>query len=158
KGTLSGQLTWQPRAEGTWLETASGQLTLRVEDGIARSGVTAAGRPFPLLTVPALLSGMTSEEMRFKSLEAEFELRGGQAHTSNLHFDGDAEILMRGHAGLLAHDYDYEAWVLRGEERIPNSLRRLAATPRVAAAWMALRDLIGGDETERSRVVLHLRG
>jgi len=94
--------------------------------------------------VPALLSGMTSEEMRFRTLEAEFILRDGQAHTSNLHFDGDAEILMRGRTGLLAHDYDYEAWVLRGEERIPSSLRRLAATPRVAAAWMALRDLIGG--------------
>jgi uncharacterized protein YhdP len=158
KGTLSGQLKWQPRAEGTWLETASGQVTLRLEDGIARRAVSAAGRPFPLLTVPALLSGMTSDEMRFRSVEAEFELRDGEAHTSNLHFDGDAEILMRGRTGLIAHDYDYEAWVLRGEERIPNSLRRLAATPRVAAAWMALRDLIGGDATERSRVVLHLRG
>jgi uncharacterized protein YhdP len=157
-GTLSGQLTWQPRAEGAWLETASGQVTLHLQDGIARSSVPAAGRPFPLLTVPALLSGMTSEEMRFRTLEAEFVLRDGQAHTSNLHFDGDAEILMRGRTGLLAHDYDYEAWVLRGEERIPNSLRRLAATPRVAAAWMALRDLIGGDAAERSRVVLHLRG
>jgi uncharacterized protein YhdP len=65
---------------------------------------------------------------------------------------------MRGRTGLLTHEYDYEAWVLRGEERIPASLRRLAATPRVAAAWMALRELIGGDDVDRSHVVLHLRG
>jgi uncharacterized protein YhdP len=97
-------------------------------------------------------------ELRFKRLDAQFQLRDGQAFTSDLHFDGDAEILMRGRTGLLAHDYDHEAWVLRGEERIPASLRRLAATPRVAAAWMTLRNLIRGDAADRSRVVLHLRG
>jgi uncharacterized protein YhdP len=130
--------------------------------------VSASGHPFPLLTVPALLIGiarppgpeqaMPSGELRFKRLDAEFELRDGQAYTSDLHFDGDAEILMRGRTGLLTHDYDHEAWVLRGEERIPASLRRLAATPRVAAAWMALRELLGGEDTNRSHVVLHLRG
>jgi uncharacterized protein YhdP len=166
QGALSGQLTWQPHAD--WLETASGHINMRFDDGIVRSSVTASGHPFPLLTVPALLSGiarppspeptMSSGELRFKRLDAEFELRNGQAYTSDLHFDGDAEILMRGRTGLLAHDYDHEAWVLRGEERIPASLRRLAATPRVAAAWMALRELLGAEGTSRSHVVLHLRG
>ncbi|MEP7247482.1 MAG: AsmA-like C-terminal region-containing protein [Gammaproteobacteria bacterium] len=183
KGSLSGTITWQPLDAQPWLETATGQVSMRFDDGVARDvdnsrarGVddlaerAASGvelRPFPLLTVPALLSGIARPpansavpvgELRFKRLDAEFELRNGQAHTSDLHFDGDAEILVRGRAGLLARDYDYEAWVLRGEERIPASLRRLAATPRVAAAWMTLRDLIRGDAAERSRVVLHLRG
>ena len=101
---------------------------------------------------------MSPGELRFRSLDAEFELRDGQAYTSDLHFDGDAEILIHGRTGLLARDYDHEAWVLRGEERIPASLRRLGATPRVAAAWMALRDLVRGESPDRSRVVLHLRG
>jgi uncharacterized protein YhdP len=101
---------------------------------------------------------MTSGEMRFKSLDAEFDLKDGVAVTNNLHFDGDVEILMRGRTGLVTRDYDHEAWVLRGEERIPASLRRLAATPRVAAAWMALRELIRPDAADRSHVVLHLRG
>jgi uncharacterized protein YhdP len=129
--------------------------------------VSTPGRPFPLLSVPALLGaiasptgpeGLPSGELRFKRLDAQFELREGEAYTSDLHFDGDAEILMRGRTGLLTRDYDHEAWVLRGEERIPASLRRLAATPRVAAAWMALRELIGADGADRSHVVLHLRG
>jgi hypothetical protein len=60
--------------------------------------------------------------------------------------------------GLLAGDYDHEAWVLRGEERLPLSMRRLASAPRVAAAWLTLRELIGGDATSRSRIVLRLRG
>jgi uncharacterized protein YhdP len=37
-------------------------------------------------------------------------------------------------------------------------MRRLASTPRVAAAWLTLRELIGGDATSRSRIVLRLRG
>ncbi|HEU4627800.1 MAG TPA: AsmA-like C-terminal region-containing protein [Steroidobacteraceae bacterium] len=169
KGTLRGELAWAPREAGSWLETASGTVEMRFEDGIARGALGVPGQPFALLTVPALLSAMASpagpealpaDELRFKRLAAEFELRGGQAITSDLHFDGDAEILMRGRTDLLAHDYDYEAWVLRGEERIPASLRRLAATPRVAAAWMALRELLGrgGDDAEHSHVTLHLRG
>lgn len=167
RGSLSGQLTWQPRADRPWIETASGNLSMRFDDGIARRAVATSGHPFPLLTVPALLGGlarpptpegMPAGELRFKRLDAEFELRDGQAYTSDLHFDGDAEILMRGRIGLVTHDYDHEAWVLRGEERIPASLRRLAATPRVAAAWIALRELIRGDDANRSHVVLHLRG
>jgi uncharacterized protein YhdP len=165
-GTLTGQISWQPKPGSTWLETASGTVRMRLDDGIARTSVTAGGEPFPLLTVPALLTamsrpgaeGMSSGELRFRSLDAEFELRDGQAYTSDLHFDGEVEILVRGRTGLLARDYDHEAWVLRGEERIPVSLRRLAATPRVAAAWMALRNLVGADRADRSRVVLHLRG
>ncbi len=167
QGTLKGQLTWQPLATRPWIETASGHLTLRLDDGVAHSAVATAGHPFPLLTVPALLAGiatpsgpraMPAEELRFKRLDAEFDLRDGEAYTSDLHFDGDAEILMRGRTGLLARDYDHEAWVLRGEERIPASLRRLAATPRVAAAWMALRELLHGEVADRSHIVLHLRG
>jgi uncharacterized protein YhdP len=164
KGSLSGEVSWQPRAERPWLEAATGRLSMRFDDGVARNPDDTSGRPFPLLTVPALLSGIARPpavppgELRFKRLAAEFQLRDGQAFTSDLHFDGDAEILVRGRTGLLAHDYDHEAWVLRGEERIPASLRRLVATPRVAAAWMTLRELIRGDAADRSRVVLHLRG
>jgi uncharacterized protein YhdP len=166
EGLLSGQIEWQPRADHEWLENASGRVRLRLDDGYARAGVSTVGEPFPLLTVPALLSALArpapeavpSGDMHFTRLDADFDLRDGEAHTSNLHFDGDAEILMRGRTGLLARDYDYEAWVLRGEERIPASLRRLAPTPRVAAAWLALRELISGDSADRARVVLRLRG
>lgn len=165
-GVMSGEISWQPHTVRPWLETAAGHVSLRLDDGIVRTGVNSASEPFPLLTVPALLTAMSrpgpqavsTSEMRFRRLDAEFDIQDGDASTSNLHFDGDAEILVRGRTGLLARDYDHEAWILRGEERIPASLRRLAATPRVAAAWIALRELVGADSANRSRVVLHLRG
>ncbi|MFL6606138.1 MAG: YhdP family protein [Steroidobacteraceae bacterium] len=127
--------------------------------------------PFGLLAVPALVSGLdvpgaaaaplTKEqhELHFSRLEADFELHDGQATTSNLHFDGDAEILMRGRVGLVSRDYDQQVWVLRGEERLPAAVRRFGATPRVAAAWLSLRDLFAGSGAQdRSRAVLRLQG
>ena len=78
---------------------------------------------------------------------------------SDLHFDGDAEILMRGRIGLVSRDYDQKVWVLRGEERLPAAVRRFGATPRVAAAWLSLRDLFArGGAQDRSRAVLRLQG
>jgi uncharacterized protein YhdP len=179
RGALSGEIAWRPRQGASWLESATGTLSMRFEEGVARRPLAAAseaaipGRPLALLTVPALLNGIsrhgtagssalqTSPEwgdLKFRRFDGHFQIRDGQASTSDLHFDGDAEILVRGRMGLLAGDYDHEAWVLKGEERLPSSMRRLASTPRVAAAWLTLRELIGGDATSRSRIVLRMHG
>ena len=78
--------------------------------------------------------------------------------TKNLHFDGDAEILVRGRVGLTAGDYDVQAFVLRGEERLPPALRRLDPTPKMAALWLSLRDWLSGAGGERPTAALRLRG
>jgi uncharacterized protein YhdP len=184
KATVDGDLAWQVATErparespaGTTdrpaLATLAGRLNLRLEDGITRADRDPhpEGTPFALLLVPALVSGMdqgqgvvlpTSEPrgIRFSRLEGDFELRGGEAETSNLHFDGDAEILMRGRTGLVARDYDQQVWILRGEGRLPAAVRRLGPTPRVAAAWLSLRDLFaGGEQEDKARAALHLQG
>ena len=161
-GSLSGEISWSPNKEGPWLASATGTLSMSFEDGTAHQpDRSVSGRPFPLLAVPELLGGIASAGSRdigFKRLDATFALRDGQATTSDLHFDGDAEILLRGRVGLLARDYDYEAWVLRGEERIPASVRRLPSAPRVAAAWLSLRELVGVEGANRSRTMFRLRG
>jgi uncharacterized protein YhdP len=174
RGALSGEVAWQPRRDTPWLESATGTLSMRFEDGVAHRPVAArpdaaSWRPLALLTVPALLNGISrhdagpdtgseSGDLKFRRFDGHFQLHDGQATTSDLHFDGDVEILVRGRTGLLSGDYDHEAWVLKGEERLPQSVRRLASTPRVAAAWLTLRELIGGDSTSRSRIVLRMRG
>jgi uncharacterized protein YhdP len=146
------------------------------------------GTPFALLLVPALVSGIghlnaavqvsameqgdggaqgqgsplpVSEPhaLRFARLDGDFEFDSGEAVTSNLHFDGDAEILMRGRTGLLTRDYDQQVWILKGEGRLPAAVRRLDPTPRVAAAWLSLRDLFaGGGREESARAPFHLQG
>jgi uncharacterized protein YhdP len=186
--TLKGDLEWRPTVGDAWLASLHGTLGMRLADGalrsigrggdLAQSGPTAVpgqpmGQPrdkpmtgqlpsFGLLAVPALVAGLDAREqhdLHFVSLEADFEVRDGQASTSNLHFDGDAEILMRGRTGLASRDYDQQVWVLRGEERLPAAVRRFGASPRVAAAWLSLRDLFAGNSSEeRSSAVLRLQG
>jgi uncharacterized protein YhdP len=175
RALLEGDLEWQSRSDQPVLATLAGRLNMRLEDGTTRAdpGPDVEGRPFALLAVPALVSGMgqpmpqnaslqesAPRELHFSQLAADFELRGGDASTSNLHFDGDAEILMRGRTGLVAHDYDQQVWILRGEGRLPAAVRRLGPTPRVAAVWLSLRELFtGADRTDNGAgAALHLQG
>ncbi len=119
---------------------------------------------FALLAVPALVNGMASSgnegtsALKFARLEADFDLQDGEASTSDLHFDGDAEILMRGRTGLLARDYDQQVWILKGEERLPAPVRRFGPSPRVAAAWLTLREMFAGTNDVRARATLRLAG
>jgi uncharacterized protein YhdP len=173
--SLKGDVEWRPRAD--WVGSLHGTLSMRLTDGSLHASRRSAGtdvddtQPFGLLAVPALVSGLdvpgaaaaslTKEqrELHFARLEADFELRDGQATTSNLHFDGDAEILMRGRVGMVSRDYDQQVWVLRGEERLPAAVRRFGATPRVAAAWLSLRELFAGSGAQDpSQAVLRLQG
>jgi uncharacterized protein YhdP len=173
--SLSGDVEWRMAPEQSWLASLRGTLSMRLADGTVRGWQRPVGGddawPFALLAVPALVGGLDEpgsagvplergrHELRFARLEADFALRDGQATTSNLHFDGDAEILMRGRTGLIARDYDQQVWVLRGEDRLPAAVRRFGATPRVAAAWLSLRELFTGAEAQdRSRAALRLQG
>jgi uncharacterized protein YhdP len=154
---LEGELQWPQQAAAS-LATLDGRLHMQLEQGVTRAaGADWAGVPFALLAVPALTAGMSSG-LKFSRLTANFVLHDGQAMTSDLHFDGDAEILVRGRTGLLAHDYDEQAWILRGEERLPAAVRRFGPTPKVAAVWLSLRELFTGSAANRSRAALSLRG
>ena len=157
RAVASGELEW-PASPAATLADTKGQLHVELDDGLARSDTSAGtqGNPLGLLAVPGLLAGLGLPQLPFVRLSADFSLADGQAATSNLHLDGETEILMRGRIGLLAHDYDAQVWVLKGEERLPAAVRRLGPGPRVAALWMSLRELFAGADHERA--ALRLRG
>lgn len=161
---LGGALEWPAVSEGLpdtrpWLERARGNVSIALADGSVAAAPAQSGRVFPLLGLAQLTSG-THPAGRFARLTGEFEIAEGNAVTSNLHFDGDSEILMSGSLGLAAHDYDLRAVILSGAERLPDAVRRLSAraAPHVAAAWLALRDLWPGKEGARARPQLHVGG
>ena len=170
QASLEGDLQWQVKDDRPPLATLAGRLNMHLEDGMTRADPEPhpRGTPFPLLLVPALVNGMghpMSEQamsephaLRFARLDGDFEFAAGEAVTSNLHFDGDAEILMRGKTGLLARDYDQQVWILKGEGRLPAAVRRLGPTPRVAAAWLSLRDLFGSGSQGGAKAPFHLQG
>ncbi len=175
-GAVNGDVEWRPVADEPWLAGLRGTLSMRLTDGRLRADATdlaGPARPFALFAVPALMSGLDApggtavaarftkeqHELHFARLEADFELRDGQATTADLHFDGDAEILMRGRIGLVSRDYDQQVWGATWGGAAAAAVRRFGATPRVAAAWLSLRDLFaGGGTQDRSRAVLRLQG
>lgn len=165
RARLQGELEW-PQGAPAALASLSGHLHMQLEEGATRAqGLPGEGVPFALLVVPALLSGLEPEpagsaspELRFAQLTADFALRDGWASTANLHLDGDAEILVRGRVGLVGEDYDAEAFILRGEQRLPSAVRRLGPTPKVAALWLSLREWFAGTGSENARAGLRLRG
>jgi len=159
---LSGELEFAWPAEAP-LATLGGHLHMQLEDGSASARPGSAPR-FALLAVPALLAGLgpaagaPGGALHFDRLVADYQLSDGEASTMGLHFDGDAEILVRGRIGLERQDYDQQAWILHGEERLPAPVRRLSPTPRVAAAWLALRELFGAGASDPRGNALRLRG
>jgi uncharacterized protein YhdP len=166
--SLDGEVYWSATGAGAAaapLATLGGHLHMQLDDGTAFPLVAAgAGIPFGLLSVPALLAGLSPDNtdvapvpLRFARVTADYDLRDGNAETRDLHFDGDAEILLRGRVGLAAEDYDQQAWILRGEDRLPSAVRRLGPTPKVAAVWLSLRELFTGAGS-RQHDPLHLRG
>ncbi len=164
KASFSGDFEWEPGTDKPWLASARGRLSLKLADGTTREAAVDERSSFALLAVPALVNGMTSlgnegtSALKFARLEADFDLQDGEASTSDLHFDGDAEILMRGRTGLLARDYDQRVWILKGEERLPAPVRRFGPSPRVAAAWLTLREMFAGTNDVRARATLRLAG
>lgn len=157
RAVASGELEWPVAAPATLLGDASGQLHVELDDGLARSAPASGAErsSLGLLAVPGLIAGLGLPQLPFARLSADFKVAAGQAVTSNLHLDGDTEILLRGRIGLLARDYDAQFWVLKGEDRLPAAVRRLSPGPRVAALWMSLRELLAGSSHERAALRLH---
>lgn len=159
---MSGELRFAWPAQAP-LATLGGHLHMQLEDGTA-SASEGPGPRFALLSVPGLLAGLgptanaLGSQLHFDRLVADYQLAEGEATTTGLHFDGDAEILVRGRIDLTRQDYDQQAWILRGEERLPAPVRRLSPTPRVAAAWLALRELFGAGASDPRGNALRLRG
>jgi uncharacterized protein YhdP len=156
RAVANGEFAW-PVQGAAELAAVRGRLHIELDEGVARGAAGAApeGSPLGLFAVPGLIAGMGLPQLRFARLTADFAVADGQAVTSDLHLDGDAEILMRGRIGLLAHDYDAQGWVLKGEERLPAAVRGLSPGPRVAALWMSLRELFAGANRERAPLRLH---
>ena len=166
RAQLEGDLEW-PQGSSAPLASLSGDLHMRLEEGALQAAATDTREPFALFLVPGLLQGLAAQAdripeaapLRFAHVTADFALRDGLARTTNLHLDGaDAEILVRARVNLLARDYDGEAFILRGEERLPSALRGLGATPRVTALWLSLRQWFTGSAPEETGTALRLRG
>jgi uncharacterized protein YhdP len=173
RASLEGDLNWSmsadmERARVLWPRGLTGSVRVALADGAVQAEHSPAGRGAPLSALIELLRRGASAEsraadaadegLRFARLSGDFALQEGNALTSNLHLDGQTEILIEGRIGLAAQDFDCRAVILRGSERLPDAVRRLSAAPHVAAAWLALRDLWPTAAAAATRTQLHVGG
>ncbi len=142
-GFCGGMLNWAGGFDRQVLNVASGTMVLDVEAGQLLSVQPgASGRVLGLLSLAALprrlsldFSDFTDKGLGFDTIHGDFELREGNAYTSNLLLRAPAvEIGVAGRTGLAARDYEQTA-VVTGS--IGSSLPvagALAAGPAVGAA------------------------
>jgi len=118
-GELLGDVTWKGGFDFDDLTHASGTISVRAETGQLLAVQPGAGRVLGLFSVAALprrlaldFKDLTDKGLAFDSVHGDFELRDGNAFTSNLLLRGPAaEIGIAGRTGLAAHDYDQTAVV-----------------------------------------------
>lgn len=144
RGEIRADLTWPGGFAGNILSQASGAITVDAESGQIVNLQPGAGRVLGLFSIAALprrlaldFSDLTEEGLAFDAIHGDFELRDGQAHTSNLLLSGPAaEIGLAGRTGLATRDYDQTAVVTGKLGASLPVAGALAGGPAVGAALL----------------------
>ena len=142
RGAIKANLSWRGGYNGNILEHASGAISVDAETGQLVNLQPGAGRVLGLFSVGALprrlaldFSDLTEKGLAFDTVHGDFELRDGNAYTSNLLLRGPAaEIGIAGRTGLGTRDYDQTAVVTGNLGASPALAGALAGGPAVGAA------------------------
>ena len=141
-GELHGDVSWNGGFDLDQLTHASGTISVKAETGQLLAVQPGAGRVLGLFSVAALprrlsldFKDLTEKGLAFDSVHGDFELRDGNAYTSNLLLRGPAaEIGIAGRTGLATRDYDQTAVVTGNLGASPALAGALAGGPAVGAA------------------------
>lgn len=144
RGEVRAQLTWPGGYDDNVLEVASGLISLRAESGQIVNLQPGAGRMLGLFSVAALprrlaldFSDLTDKGLAFDTIHGDFDLRDGNAYTSNLLLRGPAaEIGIAGRTGFGTRDYDQTAVVTGNLGASLPVAGALAGGPAVGAALL----------------------
>ncbi len=143
-GEIRAQLSWPGGFDDNILEQASGTISVRAENGQIVNLQPGAGRMLGLFSVAALprrlaldFSDLTDKGLAFDSIHGDFDLREGNAYTSNLLLRGPAaEIGIAGRTGFGSRDYDQTAVVTGNLGASLPVAGALAGGPAVGAALL----------------------
>jgi uncharacterized protein YhdP len=142
RGAIKASLSWPGGYSGNILEHASGGISVDAETGQLVNLQPGAGRVLGLFSVGALprrlaldFSDLTEKGLAFDTVHGDFELRDGNAYTSNLLLRGPAaEIGIAGRTGFGSRDYDQTAVVTGNLGASLPVAGALAGGPAVGAA------------------------
>ncbi len=143
-GELRGDLTWSGGFDANMLDRAVGTISVNAETGQLVAVQPGAGRVLGLFSVAALprrlaldFKDLTEKGLAFDKVQGDFELRDGNAFTTNLLLRGPAaEIGIAGRTGLATRDYDQTAVVTGNLGASLPVAGALAGGPAVGAALL----------------------
>lgn len=149
RGAIKADLSWPGGYNANILEHASGGISVDAETGQLVNLQPGAGRVLGLFSVGALprrlaldFSDLTEKGLAFDTVHGDFELRDGNAYTSNLLLRGPAaEIGIAGRTGLGSRDYDQTAVVTGNLGASLPVAGALAGGPAVGAAVLLFSQL-----------------
>ncbi|HEU5077234.1 MAG TPA: AsmA-like C-terminal region-containing protein, partial [Polyangiaceae bacterium] len=144
RGEIRADLNWPGGFDANILEEASGTISVRAENGQIVNLQPGAGRMLGLFSVAALprrlaldFSDLTDKGLAFDTIHGDFDLRDGNAYTSNLLLRGPAaEIGIAGRTGFGTRDYDQTAIVTGNLGASLPVAGALAGGPAVGAALL----------------------
>jgi uncharacterized protein YhdP len=144
QGEIRADLSWTGGPSADFISRASGALTVSAQAGQLLNLQPGAGRVLGLFSIAALprrmaldFSDLTEKGLSFDSVHGDFELRDGNAYTSNLLLRGPAaEIGVAGRTGLRTRDYDQTAVVTGNLGASLPVAGALAGGPAIGAALL----------------------
>lgn len=159
-------LTWTGGPSEDAIGRMSGTLRLHLDDGQLKSVKPGAGRILGLMSVsdlPRRLSldfrDVTEEGLSFDTVRGDFEIRDGNAYTTNLLMKGPAvDIGVAGRTGLATQDYE-QTIVVSGNPSGPLTVAgALAGGPVGAAGVLLFSQLFKGQLQGLTRVYYTVTG
>jgi len=162
--TLRGEWPGSPAQFG--LATTDGTLELSVGKGRIPNVEPGMGRVFGLISFQALprrlaldFSDFFGEGLAFDRITGKFELRGGDAHTTDTVLKGPSvEIKVTGRTGLKARDYDQVLDVTPRVGGVLPVVGALAAGPAGVAAGLVVQNVLSSPLKQMARARYTVKG
>ena len=163
---VRANVTWSGGPAEDVLARMDGTLRLELEQGRLRGVKPGAGRMLGLISVvelPRRLSldfrDVTEEGLTFDTVQGDFEIRAGNAHTQNLLLKGaTVDIGVVGRTGLAAQDYE-QTVVVSGSPSGPITMAgALAGGPVGAAGALLFSQVFKGQLQGLARIYYRVTG
>lgn len=151
KLTADGQLRWPNSPVDFDLKKVKGNFRINVKEGDINDIDTEAGQLLGLFNVRKVLnrifldfSDLKEKTLSYKDLVGDFRIARGNLTTDNFRLGSlQADMLMKGRAGLIKRDYDLHLSVIPQISDAVPVAGTLIFGPQVAVALLAFRKLFG---------------
>ena len=163
---LECQVDWPDSPVGFRTEILNGRVGLQLEKGQFLNVDPGIGRVFGLLNIAALqrrltldFSDLLNKGLAFDSVAGNFELKNGDAHTTDFQIKGpSAQVDISGRTGLAREDFDQLVTVTPHLSAALPVAGLLAGGPVGGAAMLLAQGLIGKEFDKASKRQYQVKG